>query len=286
MSSHEAPPTGIRVEDWARTPPSVRAWARTVEQRLARLEDRLKQRARNSSKPPVSDPPTRAGPARSASGRNPGGQPGHQGQGRELKPVEEVARLIEVTPTVCEQCGARLLGEDPQPVRHQVTEVPPVMPVGTGYRSHTLSCLVCGAQTQAPWPRGMPAGRFGPRLNAMTGFVTGRMGVSRREAQEILGTLLATEVSVGSMAALERAVSQALAAPVAEAIGYVQQQHVRNVDETGWREKARRVWLWVCTPPWVTVFRVLASRSATSAKGGARTSRAWWAPIAMGHTTG
>jgi hypothetical protein len=43
MPSQEAPPTGISVEDWAATPPSVRAWARTVEQRLARLEERLKQ---------------------------------------------------------------------------------------------------------------------------------------------------------------------------------------------------------------------------------------------------
>jgi transposase len=238
-----------------------------VEQRLARLEERLKQTSRNSSKPPSSDPPTRSRPARSSLGRNPGGQPGHHGHGRELKPVEEVDRLIEVTPTACEQCGALLLGEDLQPVRHQVTEVPPVMPVVTEYRCHTLSCLVCGAQTQAPWPGDMPTGSFGPRLHAITGFLTGRMGASQREAQEILGTLFATEVSVGSIAALEHAVSQALAAPVAEAIGYVQQQHMRNVDETGWREKARRLWLWVCTTPLVTVFRVLASRSAASAKG-------------------
>jgi transposase len=66
---------------------------------------------------------------------------------------------------------------------------------------------------------------------------------------------------------LEQAVSRALAAPVAEATRYVQQQHMRNVEETGWREKAKRVWLWVCATPLVTVFQVLASRSAASAKG-------------------
>jgi len=184
-----------------------------------------------------------------------------------LKPVEEVDRLIEVTPTACAQCGGVLLGEDPQPVRHQVTEVPPVPPLVTEYRCHTLSCLVCGARTQALWPGDMPTGSFGPRLHAITGFLTGRMGASQREAQEILEPLFGTEVSVGSIAALEQAVSDALAEPVAEASRYVQQQHMRNVDETGWREKAKRVWLWVCTTPLVTVFRVLASRSAASAKG-------------------
>lgn len=246
MPSQEAPPTGMSVEDWGATPPSVRAWARAVEQRLARLEERLKQTSRNSSKPPSSDPPPLSCPARRPSGQRTGGQPGHPGHGRDLKPEEEVERLIEITPTAGEQCGALLLGEDPHPVRHQVTEVPPVPPLVTEYRCHTLSCLVCGAQTQASWPGDMPSGSFGPRLHASTGFLPGRLGASQREAPEILETLLGAEVSVGRIAALEHAVSHALAAPVAEAPRSVQQQHMRNVDERGWREKAKRRWLGLC----------------------------------------
>ena len=206
-------------------------------------------------------------PASSSSGRKTGGQPGHPGHGRELKPVEEVDRLIEAKPTAWAQCGAWLLGEDPQPLRHQVTAVPPVPAVVTEYRCHPVSCLVCGTQTQAPWPVDMPAGSFGPRLQAVTGFLTGRIGVSQREAHEILEPLFQTEGSVGGVATLEQGVSNAVAEPVAEAMRYVQRQHMRNVDETGWREKAKRGWLWICTTPLVTVFRVLASRSAASAKG-------------------
>src|SRR5207247_3476722 len=97
----------------------------------------------------------------------------------------------------------------------------------------TLSCLVCGLQIQARMPVDMPPGSIGPQLQATTGFVTGRIGASKREVQEILGTLFQTEVSVGSIATLEQAVSEALATPVAEATGYVQQQHMRTVDETG-----------------------------------------------------
>jgi len=267
MRPEDVPPTGLRVEDWANTPPAVRAWVRVLEQRLARLEERLNQTSRNSSKPPSSDPPTLSRPARSPSGRKTGGQPGHQGHGRELKRVEQVDRIVDAKPAACGQCGSLLLGEDPQPVRHQVTELPIITPVVTEYRCHTLACLVCGAQTQARWPVDMPPGSFGPRLQATTGFLTGRMGASQREVHEMLGTLFQTEVSVGSIAALEQAVSDALAAPVAEATGYVQHQSMRNVDETGWREKTKRVWLWICATPLVTVFRVLANRSAASAKG-------------------
>src|SRR2546422_9793012 len=188
MPSQEAPPTGISVEDWAVTPPSVRAWARTVEQRLARLEERLKQPSRNSSKPPSSDPPTLARPTRSPAGRKTGGQPGHQGPGRELKPMEQVDRIVDAKPAACGQCGSLLLGEDPQPVRHQVTELPVVTSVVTEYRCHTLACLVCGAQTQAPWPQDMPPGSFGPRRPATAPPLSRRAGASAGGGQAVVAT--------------------------------------------------------------------------------------------------
>jgi len=139
-------------------------------------------------------------------------------------------------------------------------------PLMTEYRRHTLRCVACGAQTQAPWPADMPTGSFGPRLQATAGFLSGRSGASHREGQEVLAALFHADVSLGSIPALEQAVSEALAHPVAEATRYVQQQPVRNADETGWREKTKRLWLWVSATPLVTVFRVLAVRGAAGAK--------------------
>ena len=148
--------------------------------------------------------------------------------------------LIEVRPESCGQCGTLLLGEDPEPERHQVTELPRITPIVTEYRRHRLWCVACGASTQAPWPATMPTGSFGPRVQATVGYLTGRIGASQREVQDILATLCQTEVSVGSVGALEQAVSAALATPVAEAATYVQRQPVRNADETSWREKTKR----------------------------------------------
>jgi hypothetical protein len=73
-------------------------------------------------------------------------------------------------------------------------------------------------------------------------------------------------MSVGSGGVLEQVVSAALAAPVAAAATYVQRQPVRNADETSWREKTKRVWLWISVTPLVTIFRVLKSRGAAAAK--------------------
>jgi hypothetical protein len=84
--------------------------------------------------------------------------------------------------------------------------------------------------------------------------------------QDILATVCQTEVSVGSVGALEQAVSAALATSVAEAVRYVQRQPVRNADETSWREKAQRRWLWSSVTPLVTIFQLLKTRGAAGAK--------------------
>ena len=167
-------------------------------QRLAQLEARLNQTSRNSSKPPSSDPPqAKPRAAKEPTGRKSGGQPGHEGHGRKLKPESEVDQIIDVRPEQCGQCGTLLLGEDAEPERHQVTDLPRITPVVTEYRRHCLWCVACGARTQAAWPATMPTGSFGPRVQATVGYLTGRIGASQREVQEIFATLCQTEVSVG-----------------------------------------------------------------------------------------
>src|SRR6266851_5328057 len=265
--SNPLPPLGISEEEWSATPVAVRVVVMELLQRVAQLEARLNQTSRNSSKPPSSDPPSaRPRSTKEPTGRKSGGQPGHEGHGRKLKPESEVDQIIDVRPEHCGQCGTLLLGEDAEPERHQVTELPRITPVVTEYRRHRLSCVACGASTQAPWPATMPPGSFGPRVQATVGYLTGRIGASQREVQEILAAVCQTEVSVGSVGALEQAVSAALAAPVAEAEAYVRRQPVRNADETSWREKTKRLWLWISVTAVVTIFRLLKTRGAAGAK--------------------
>ena len=46
-------------------------------------------------------------------------------------PVEEVDVVIPVKPEACRRCQPPLQGEDAQPQRPQMTEIPPVKPVVT-----------------------------------------------------------------------------------------------------------------------------------------------------------
>jgi transposase len=265
--SDQSPPLGISEVDWHATPVAVRVVVLELRQRVARLAARLNQTSRHSSKPPSSDPP-QAKPrvTKEPTGRKSGGQPGHEGHGRKLKPESAVDQSIDVRPEHCEQWGTVLLGEAAEPERHQVTELPRITPVVPEYRRQCLWCVACGARTQAAWPTTMPVRSFGPRGHATGGYVTGRSGASQREVQDLFATLYQMEVSVGGIGALEQAVSAALAAPVVEAQPYVQRQPGRNADETGWREKRQRRGLWISVTPLVTILRLLKTRGAAGAK--------------------
>ncbi|MGH8065507.1 MAG: IS66 family transposase [Candidatus Entotheonellia bacterium] len=267
---------------WDQTPAAVQDYGAALEARVAVLEtavrrlevvvqhltEHVQQNSRNASRPPSSDPPQAPGKAsrREPSGRRPGGQPGHEGHTRALVPVEEVDAVIPVKPERCSRCQHPVQGEDPQPQRQQVTEIPPVKPVVTEYQRHALVCPACGEATRAALPPGVPTGGFGPRLQATTAVCTGAYHLSKRTTQKLLDDLFGVAVGLGTIAHLEQATIQAVAEPVAEARAYVQTQAAAYADETGWREGRQRTWLWTVVTAWVTVFVVRRSRSGQVAQ--------------------
>lgn len=283
-------PPGLPIpqEDWERTPKSVQAvvialWQEnqllkqqvssmqqqvtTLQAEVGKLREQVNKNSRNSSKPPSSDAPhKRSYPKPEPSERKQGGQPGHKGKGRKHRPATKVNQVVISKPVVCAACGALLLGEDPHPQCHQVSELPRIEPIVTEYQLHTLTCCACGMQNTAEWPVDMPKGSFGERLQATIAYLGGRFGVSQRDIQEALETIFHVEIGLGSIPAQEHVVSQAVEQPVEEAQEYVQRQAMVNLDETSWQQWTKNFWLWVCTTPAVTVFRLFSTRSASGAE--------------------
>ena len=211
---------------WERIPPEAQVYIHALEARVAALEatieplrEQLQQNSRTSSRPPSSDPPQALAkrPRRAPSGRRPGGQPGHEGHARALVPVEQVAVIIPVTPERCWRCQQSVRGEDRQPQRHQVSEIPPRPPVVTEDQLHQLVCLACGAATRAQMPAAVPTGGFGPRLQAITALCTGAYHLSKRTTQTMLEDLFGVSLGLGTIATLEQATVRAVAEPVAAA---------------------------------------------------------------------
>jgi transposase len=264
-------PTPTTLEEALAENERLRCQIQRLEELVAKLEARLNQNSQNSSKPPSTDGPgVKLPPKKTPSGRKPGGQPGHKGSRRELLSPDRVDKFEHHWPAACEKCGinlpVRTQTEVGEPRRHQVAEIPAVRAHVTEHQMHTQCCDACGHTTQADLPAGVPAGAFGPRLQAVIVLFTGAYRVSKRVAESALSDLFGVKLSVGSVSASEQTMSAALATPVAEARTYVQQQAVVHADETGWREERKRAWLWIAGTTLVAVFLVHTRRGAEAAR--------------------
>ena len=249
-------PPSLPPEVFDALPPAVQAYVQYLEARLADLEARPGQTSANSSKPPSSDPPhAKPVPPRVPSGRHKGGQLGHPKRSRPDLPPDAV---IELRATTCGRCAHPLAGDDPEPLRHQVIEIPPVRPHVTEYRRHRLPCPRCGRVTCPALPADARGG-YGPRVQAVCALLAGAYRVGKRGVARLCGDLLGVPISPAAVCDLQHKTAAALELVVRAAHEHVAGKPA-NVDETGWREGRSRVWLWVAVTAWVTVFLVRPSR--------------------------
>src|SRR5260370_19541896 len=164
----------------ARQPPEAQAIIRALlvriaeqDRRIAALEAELaaaKKTPRNSSLPPSSEHP-HAKPPRDKEKKGPrkkrGGQPGHPKHERALIPTEQCQEVVPLKPESCRRCGEALVGSEPEPLRHQVWDIPEIKPLVTEYQLHRLTCPCCQQSTCAQLPAGVPASQGGARLGAL-----------------------------------------------------------------------------------------------------------------------
>ena len=256
---------------WQTVPPeaqeAVRARFEVLERRIAELEQRLNTNSTNSSRPPSSDPPTvKRPPQRRPTGRKSGGQPGHRHHRRALVPPEGLRQVIDCKPEACRRCGHDLHGEDPEPLRHQVAEIPPIQPVVDEYRLHRIRCPRCGTSTCAAVPPGVPRGAFGPRLRAILSLLAGAYRQGKRPIQQLAFDLFGLSISTGMICSLEHQGADELQAPVEELHQYVRDAASAHIDESSWKQGHDKAWLWVAVTQWVTAFAIAPSRGAEVAK--------------------
>ena len=251
--------------------------------RLKRLEEQVRQDSRTSSKPPSSDPPkTRAQRRAEARARakelmrgererrKAGGQSGHPGAGRDLKPEDQVDEIVDHYPHACGGCGRGFDDVQRRPSgrfgRHQVCELPPISVIVTEHRTHQLRCRHCRARTSARLPQEIAGSPFGPRLQAAVVTLTARHRISRRGITELARDLFGTWLSTGAVDAICQRASDALAGPHCQLQDWVLDQSAVHVDETGWRTRGEGRALWTASTPQATsVRRALQPRAVQRA---------------------
>jgi transposase len=236
---------------------ALEAQVLSLQAQLRDLMDKLK---------PPTAPQAKAlppGPAKKATGKKRGGQPGHPPRLKTWLPPERVTETIELVPTNCSHSDHPLVAQptDAPPTRFQVAELPRELVKVTEYRSHERTCPCCNTVTSQPIPAEIRVSTLGPRLVATMSYLVGVQGVSKRGVEEILETVCGIPVSLGTIANTEQSMSEALATPYQEAREAVANAPVKGVDETGWKEGGKKRWLWVAATLHVAVFLIHARRS-------------------------
>jgi len=241
-----------------------------LNRRVSELETQLGQNSTNSHKPSSTDPPgTR--PPKETTGRKRGGQPGHKPNRRVLFPPEKVTRRTVVKPSACGCCGGRrLMNADCEPRVHQVVEVPKIQPDVHEIVMHGVSCRDCGKTTWGELPMGVSKHMFGPRLLALIGYLVGSR-MSRRTLREVLGDVFGIPVSLGALSEAEARTSAAIATAFDEAEAHVQDQPVKHVDASTWRNEGAYAALWTIATKLVVVFFVTGDARGPTIAGLLRT---------------
>lgn len=260
-----------------------------LRQQVALLESRvaaLEKNSTNSSKPPSSDMPGSGRNARdtstpaphqrnsrNASGRQSGGQPGHQGSTREL--VDNPDMVIACAPDFCGGCGKDFLTVgtgsthiDEIIARSQVVDIPPIVPVVTEYQTVARTCA-CGHTTNGHVPPEASCSgtvQIGTNASSLLVYLNSAHHLPYQRLQQVAADLFNLRLSQGSIAnKLEQAAI--VATPLKQVIlDFLHRSPTVGSDETGIRVAGSRIWQWVWQNAQASCYVISKHRDYQTAK--------------------
>ncbi len=170
-------------------------------------------------------------------------------------PTEDADEIVTHGVDECPGCGGTDL-EQTGLFRHQVTEIPPTRPQVTEHQVLSVRCRGCGACAAGELSADVARSQFGPRVHALVAHMTGGFRLTHRETARVLGEVFGLEIGVGSITALQRRVREALEAPFREAQRAIREGFAAFIDETSWRLRRRRAYLWAAHHGELVVYHV------------------------------
>ena len=244
----------------------LRAQVETLTQQVVKLTEqvaRLSKNSSNSSKPPSSDIVKPSKPDLPKGPRRQGGQSGHKGATRRPFRDDQIDHFEELHPTNCPHCRNAHLEPTGRFKRQQVAELRPNPLRITEYRLYGYRCATCGKLLWAKLPPGVAEGQlFDPRLQALIAYMKGALHASYTGLADFCRDVLGIKVTRSLLCNTIRRVNDALAQPYEQLAEHLPAEPVLNVDESGWKNKGLRYWIWVFCTSALSFFRIAKSRGA------------------------
>jgi len=233
---------------------------RQLKLRIEELEEKLNTNSKNSSKPPSQDPYRGKRSKRARSEKKQGGQVGRKGVFRKPFRKEEVSEIIEINPIKCPECKGSNF-KDP-PVRteiKQVVDLPEIKLSVTEYHINTCKCSQCGENVKGETPREARRA-FGPKVMGFLTLLTGEYSLSKRKIADLLGHLN-LKISLGSICQIHHLAGEILEEPYEKIKKETLKRKAVNADETSWRTKGIKKWMWIATSNKSAYYKIDPSRS-------------------------
>lgn len=229
-------------------------------EKIAKLEEQLKSNSKNSSKPPSTDQKS------NTADTNKSPRASRAGKARAPFPPDKIDKHVQCTRENCPHCGSSKIQLNGQPSEIlQQAELPEIKAVITEYQLRKYCCRECGKNSTASLPSGVPDSAFGPKLMGLLATLTGVLHVAKREAIQLIKDLYDVDMGVGSVPNVEERVSVALD-PIYGRIHkfVVGHKFCTHFDETGWRDRGKRHFVWLATCQHAAVYRIDRNRSAAA----------------------
>jgi len=224
---------------------------------------RLSKNSSNSSKPPSSDIVKPPKPNLPTGPRKQGGQPGHKGDHRPPFRPDQIDDTEHLHAVECPHCHNGNLEPTGQSKIQQVAELREVPLAITEYLLHQSCCRACGRTVWADPPPGVGEGQlFGPRLQSLIAYMKGTLHASYSGLAGFCRDVLDIRVARSHLCNTIRRVNDALAKPYEELSEQVSAEPVLNIDESGWKDKGVKYWIWVFSSATISFFHIAQSRGS------------------------
>jgi transposase len=248
---------------------ALQAQLKTIQVAFVQLQAQLAAARKNSStssKPPSSDivKPPKPPPPKGQDKRRIGGQPGHAKHERVLFPPEQVnGGSHDHFLDLCPCCGHGLKPTTtaaPRVVQQiEIHEVPLSI---EAHCSHPGWCPHCSKMRYATLPLTIERGGLvGPRLTTLIAYLKGFCHASFSTIRKYLRDVVQVTISRGQLVKIIGKVSAALEQPYAELLENLPAEARLNIDETGHKQNAVRMWTWCFRASLYTLFKIDPTRS-------------------------
>ena len=215
-----------------------------LETRVKELEDQLSKNSRNSSKPPSTDEFDKPSPKslRKRSGRQAGGQKGHDGTNLKMVASPDVVERHKVS--VCACCQKSLDKQEViGTVKRQVYDLPPLELRISEHQVEVKRCS-CGHVNRANFPLGVDHYvQYGPNIKSLLVYMQDYQLLPYERTKEFVEDLFGHQLSAGTLYNIRQSTFEKLASFEEQLKAVLTTAAVAGFDETGIRITAQRMWL-------------------------------------------